>query len=401
MRVLGILCAMSGVFGCPVVAGAAEDAPAGKVRVLYVFNGGHNGRGFLEHIGKVLDGTGDFTVTPAQSADDLKTENIGKYDVVLFYGSGGTITDVKQEQGLWDFVHRGGGIVAVHATDANKKSDIYWELLGGRFIGHGGGKYSVHVYDSEHPITAGMGGFEISDETYAHEYHKNACMRCLVRMDRGGERQSMAWVQQFGKGRVFTTGFGDNQGAWNNPHFQRLVVRAMYWSAGRLPKDPRAAASDFPRTTIDLGAVVGDVEKSVAFYTQAVGMNEVSGFEVTGQFAGDAGLTDHHPVKVHVLLLGDGPTATRLKLMELPAADPKPADNGFLHSQLGFRYITIGVTDMGAAVARLQKAGVKPLAKCPIALPGTLSSRTYLTVFRDPDGNFVEFVGPMAATRPR
>jgi type 1 glutamine amidotransferase len=63
-------------------------------------------------------------------------------------------------------------------------------------------------------------------------------MRCLVRMDRGNERQSMAWVQQHGKDRVFTTGFGNDQGAWANPQFQRLVVRAMYWAADRTPKDP-------------------------------------------------------------------------------------------------------------------------------------------------------------------
>ena len=259
------------------MAGAAESGPTGKARVLYVFNGGHDGKGFLEQIGKVLAGAGDFTVTPAKNADELKSENIGKYDVVLFYGSGGTITDAKQEQGLWNFVHQGGGIVAVHATDANKNSDIYWELLGGRFTGHGSGTYAVHVYDPDHPITAGMSRFEISDETYAHQYHKNACMRCLLRMDRGSERQSMAWVQEFGKGRVFTTGFGDNRGAWNNPQFQRLVVRALYWSAGRLPKDPPALANDFARTTIDLGMVVGNIEKSVAFYKQAVGMKEIAG----------------------------------------------------------------------------------------------------------------------------
>ncbi len=128
--------------------------------------------------------------------------------------------------------------MGVHATDANKSSDVYWELLGGRFTGHGSGKYTAYIYDHDHPITSGLGDFDIADETYAHEYHKNACMRCLVRMDRGNERQSMAWVQQHGKGRVFTTGFGDNQGAWGNPQFQRVLVRAMYWTVGRTPKDP-------------------------------------------------------------------------------------------------------------------------------------------------------------------
>jgi type 1 glutamine amidotransferase len=81
-----------------------------------------------------------ITVTISQSADDLAAEKIATYDIILFYGSGGTISDRKQEQGLWNFAHQGGGIVGVHATDANKSSDVYWELLGGRFIGHGSAK---------------------------------------------------------------------------------------------------------------------------------------------------------------------------------------------------------------------------------------------------------------------
>ena len=174
-----------------------------------------------------------------------------------------------------------------------------------------------------------------------------------------------------------------------------LILATLTSTVGFLPSAPaRAADEDFARTTIDLGVVVSDLNKSVAFYTQAVGCKEVPGFQVTGQFTADAGLTDNHPVSVRVLVLGDGPTATRLKLMELPAAAPKRGDNKFIHSEFGFRYLTISVNDMTSAVARLEKAGVKPLAKCPLALPQSLSAEAFITVFRDPDGNFVEFVGP-------
>jgi len=155
-----------------------------------------------------------------------------------------------------------------------------------------------------------------------------------------------------------------------------------------------AADDNFAGTTIDLGVVVSDIDKSVAFYTQAVGLKEVPGFQATGQFTGDAGLTDNQPANVRVLVLGDGPTATRLKLMAMPATGPKRSDTKFIHSELGFRYITIRVKDMTTAVARLEKAGVKMAGKCPLALPKTLSSESYLTVFCDPDGNFVELVGP-------
>ncbi|MBT6399908.1 MAG: bleomycin resistance protein, partial [Verrucomicrobia bacterium] len=44
-----------------------------------------------------------------------------------------------------------------------------------------------------------------------------------------------------------------------------------------------------------------------------------------------------------------------------------------------------------AALERLKKAGVKVLGKGPALIPGT---KVALTVVKDPDGNFVELVGP-------
>jgi catechol 2,3-dioxygenase-like lactoylglutathione lyase family enzyme len=61
---------------------------------------------------------------------------------------------------------------------------------------------------------------------------------------------------------------------------------------------------------------------------------------------------------------------------------------------LGFSYLTIVVNDTNAALARLKKAGVKPIAKTPVELPKNLAPGVFLTVVRDPDGNLVELVGP-------
>ena len=47
-------------------------------------------------------------------------------------------------------------------------------------------------------------------------------------------------------------------------------------------------------------------------------------------------------------------------------------------------------------MARLEKAGVKPLAKGPVALRSPLPEGVFLSVVRDPDGNLVELVGPKA-----
>ena len=156
-----------------------------------------------------------------------------------------------------------------------------------------------------------------------------------------------------------------------------------------------ARAEDFGSTTIDLGMVVGNLEKSADFYTKVVGFKEVDGFEVPGDFAKEAGLTDGTALKVRVFVLGEGKTATKLKLMELPATKPAPADSATIHSRLGFRYLTIMVTDTTAALERLAKNGIKTVSKGgAVELPKPFPSGVFLTVFRDPDGNLIEFVGP-------
>jgi len=233
-------CWMYGLAALALMALTGDAAVAEKTKVLLLGGRGHDWKGFHASIAPVLDKTGDFDVTLSAELDDLKAESINKYNLVLFYGSGGNFTDEAQEQGLGQFVKGGGGLVGVHATDAFKKSDLYWKLLGGRFSGHGGGKFMVRIDDKKHPVTAPMEDFEISDETYRNQYHPDFKLHSLGRVDRGNEQQSMIWVQQYGKGRIFNTTLGHGGQAFANPHFQRLVVRGLYWAAGREPKDPPA-----------------------------------------------------------------------------------------------------------------------------------------------------------------
>lgn len=155
-----------------------------------------------------------------------------------------------------------------------------------------------------------------------------------------------------------------------------------------------AEPGSFARTTIDVGVVVSDLDASARFYTDVVGFKEVPGFHVPASVAMSAGLTDSLPLAIRVFVLGDGPEATKIKLMQVACPTQRSGDNQFIHSHHGFRYLTIFVTDMRAAVARLEKAGVKPLAKSPVDIPETTApGGIKLTCFRDPDGNIIEFVG--------
>lgn len=175
-------------------------------------------------------------------------------------------------------------------------------------------------------------------------------------------------------------------------HFCAFVV--MLAAAIPAFAEEKKASKDFSSTTIDLGMVVSNVEKSVKFYIDAVGFKEIDGFSVPGEYCKDVGLTDGQPLKIRVLTLGEGDTATKLKLMQIPGVKTKKSDNQFIHSQFGFRYLTVFVTDTTAALERLTKAGVKTVAKTPMELPKGLPQGVFLTIVRDPDGNIVELVGP-------
>ena len=76
--------------------------------------------------------------------------------------------------------------------------------------------------------------------------------------------------------------------------------------------------------------------------------------------------------------------------MSFPQAPGAKADQKFIHSTVGMRYLTLYVTDLSAALKRLESEKVKLLGKTPTDLGGG----TWIAVFHDPDGNFIELVGP-------
>ena len=213
----------------------------GKIKVLYMGGRGHDSKGYEKFLTGFLDFQGGFDLVISNKLNDLRAETIGKYDVVFFFGSGGNFTDPAQEKGFENYIRNGGGVVGIHATDAFKKSDVYWKIFGGQFIGHGGGTFPIEFTDTKHPITKGMKGFEISDESYRDKFHPATIdkLHHLGRINRGNEKHSMIWVHEYGKGRLFNTGLGHDQKAWDNPALQKLTLRALYWVVGKPVKDPK------------------------------------------------------------------------------------------------------------------------------------------------------------------
>jgi lactoylglutathione lyase len=180
-------------------------------------------------------------------------------------------------------------------------------------------------------------------------------------------------------------------------HLRSIIGVALFAAvvgfvaAGAKDKEkPASKPGDFSSTTVDFGIICSDIERSVDFYTQAVGLTELKGFDVPADFGKDSGLSDSQPFHVHVLVLGEGEKATKVKLMEFKKAPGKKSDQSFIHSTIGMRYTTIFVKNIDAANLRMIAYGTMPLAKGVVEIP----DGRFLGLYKDPDGNFIELVGP-------
>ena len=170
-----------------------------------------------------------------------------------------------------------------------------------------------------------------------------------------------------------------------------LLLLLLPAAAASGQEAPRVAYSD---ARIDIGLVVADLERAIAFYEGALGLRRAYSFEVASEFARDAGLTAGPPLEVVAFKLSDSPDAPVLKLVR--TGEPQPYRPAHITDQSGVRYLTIFVTEMGGLLQRLQSNGVPILGKGPVAM----SDGQTLALVQDPDGLFIELIGPMGAAAP-
>jgi uncharacterized protein len=234
VRVRLLVCVLAALLLAGCAAACADDAKKPAVSQVLMLVGGpyHDNPALYPILQKKLEDTGEFKLTISKDLDQFKTENIKKYDLVIVYATRLTLSK-EQEQGLVSFVENGKGLVGIHcATDTFRESDAYWKLVGGRFRTHGSETFQVNVTAKRNPIVEGMSSFQITDETYSDDFHPDS--KCITIMRREKDSEPAAWIQYYGKGRVFVTGLGHGKPAWENPAFQQLVTKGAEWATYRL-----------------------------------------------------------------------------------------------------------------------------------------------------------------------
>lgn len=129
---------------------------------------------------------------------------------------------------LDEFVSNGGGILGVHtATAAFKEQMHYFEILGGRFIGHGPIEpFEVRpVPKSE--IFAGIPAFTVKDELYIHELQPGITAHFTAMHE--GDEVPIVWTYHYGQGRVCYAVPGHRTETMRNEMYHKILQRGLAW----------------------------------------------------------------------------------------------------------------------------------------------------------------------------
>ena len=169
-----------------------------------------------------------------------------------------TMTSIEKDElaGLVAAVEAGTGLAGWHGgiADSYRNSSDYLHLVGGQFACHPGKHpdelkgdetdnfvpYRVEMTPAaaEHPITAGLGDFDLVTEQYwvlTDEYcDVLATTTQAVREWDPWHRpvtSPAVWTRQWGKGRVFVATPGHDMSVLRDPNVKTIVERGLLWAA--------------------------------------------------------------------------------------------------------------------------------------------------------------------------
>ncbi len=242
-----------------------------KPRRLLIFDlnvgyGGHNSIPTANlAFTRMGEKTGAFETVVSKDPSVFEPESLKKFDAVFLNNTVGNLfQEPRLRQSLVEFVYGGGGLLGVHGTTV---AFTYWPgaredwpefgiMLGARGANHRDSTEHVFVKldDPDHPVNQPFGGkgFEYRDEFFrVHEAYSRDRVRVLLSIDtektdmnqgmargncvRADNDYALAWVRQYGRGRVFYCTIAHNPYVFWDPKMLQFYLAATQFALGDLP----------------------------------------------------------------------------------------------------------------------------------------------------------------------
>ena len=230
--------AVSSVFG---LAGCVSSRP-GKSRrrrgVLWVGGFAHEFDAFAEILTDFLPKRIPMDIEVVRDGSFLDSPGAEGPDVIImnhcFKSAEGVLTE-DQKSKLLEFVRKGKGVVAIHASYYSfPEWEQCREIYGAKFIKHDEVDImlEVRVTDRAHPVTKGLPEyFEVHSELYQSTPLGADCHLLAVAREKGTETEyPSVWTRKYGDGRIVTILPAHWPDAYRSKAFQELIVQSVNWA---------------------------------------------------------------------------------------------------------------------------------------------------------------------------
>ena len=256
----------------------------------------HDWTGVNTLLRRQLQSTGRFDVRVTEDFDEGTRDTLMKYDVVILnYSSRWNYSDKQQHlwspqahRALYQYVRDGGGLVAYHSSFTWGQDQPEYHRMIGAVMDPGQSRrapvdaFRVRIADRSHPVTAGLREYvwTFNEDMYTNmRFHPNAKLRVLATARDAREAYDpklagpkypaeaytpeklakmrgidadhpQVWVQDYGKGRVFSITLGHGPDTLMYDGVRTLMARGAEWAAtGKvtIPPYEKAAAFEMPR----------------------------------------------------------------------------------------------------------------------------------------------------------
>ena len=214
--------------------------------VLYLYGGwpGHSPYNIADWTRDLVGELG-YSIEESQDFFTLDRDLTGYDLIILGWNNALTTEDLtdSQEKHLLAAVESGTGIAAWHGAASSFRSSLAYHLiLGGDFLAHPGGEgyahpYKINIVNHDHPITRGVHDFAVASEQYYKSVDPNNTVLAETTFDGehvawlDGLKCPVAWVRQWGRGRVFYHSIGHAAEDLAGDDVRRLTKQGIAWAA--------------------------------------------------------------------------------------------------------------------------------------------------------------------------
>jgi len=207
--------------------------------------------------------TGAWTTVFSNDLTNLRYPKVKEYDAIFLNSIVGEfLPDPALRADLVRYVNEGGGIGGIHGTPwASRNWDEFAEMIGAQSAPHRIENGVMKVYDKGNPVVAPFNYEDLPfrEEYYRFEHEGNGRLRwdkvrVLLTVDldekvptttdkpwtgykRPDKVYPVAWIREYGKGRVFYNSLGHMPETFMRPEIVGHFLAGMQYILGDLPAD--------------------------------------------------------------------------------------------------------------------------------------------------------------------